>query len=314
MRRLLAGIGRSLGRVAEHHARAAVGALGRGRKNLISTLMTAAVIGISLALPATFLAAIDNIRAVAEPWESGTRASLFLNRDIDPEARADLAGRVIADDGVAAMETIEPDEALAEFETHSGLSNALDMLEENPLPAVLVVTPAARLDADGIDALIERLRLQPGVDDVRLDRQWVRRLHAIMSLALRTVWLITLLLAITVVLVVGNTIRLDIENRRQEIVITKLIGATDAFVRRPFLYAGLWYGVAGGVVSWLLVEVGRWALAEPVDHLAGLYGSGFRLLGIGASGGATLIACGAFLGLIGSWLAVARHLSAIEPR
>jgi cell division transport system permease protein len=134
------------------------------------------------------------------------------------------------------------------------------------------------------------------------------------ALVERAVWVVGGLLALAVAMVVGNTIRLDIENRRDEIVITKLIGATDAFIRRPFLYAGLWYGVAGGVLSCVLVEAGRWLLINPSRQLARLYGSGFHLQGLGFDDVALLLACGALLGWVGSWLAVGRHLAAIEPR
>ncbi len=299
---------------AEQHARAAVGALGRFRGSLGSSGMTAAVIGIALALPAAFLTVLDNVQVITDDWQGGVRASLFLAADTDAEQHQRLRSSLAAQEDINGVALIAPDEALAEFRANSELGDALDLLDENPLPAVLVVEPAAGLTPDGVDRLVERLAAEPAVESVRLDREWIRRLHAMVGLAERSTWAVALLLGITVVLVVGNTIRLDIQNRREEIVITKLIGGTDAFVRRPFLYAGLWYGLIGGLLSWVLVEVGRLALAGTVADLAQLYGSAFRLAGTGLSGGLTLLACGAFLGLLGSWLAVGRHLVAIEPR
>ncbi|PWG63105.1 permease-like cell division protein FtsX [Sediminicurvatus halobius] len=298
----------------EQHARALIGALGRLREQRAANLMTAAVIGIALALPAAFLLLLDNLELVTGDWEGRTRASLFLERNLDAEGQTDAAQQVRAVDGVARVELIPPEEALAEFRTHSGMGDALALLEENPLPPVLVVEPAAELDPAAVEAVMEELAALAPVVDVRLDREWLRRLHALMRLAERGVWVITSLLGLTVILVVGNTIRLDIENRREEIVITKLIGGTDAFVRRPFLYAGLWYGLGGGLLACILVEGGRWLLAGPAGELASLYGTGFRLRGLGLDGALTLLACGAALGLLGSWLAVGRHLSAIEPR
>lgn len=298
----------------EQHARAAVGALGRLRAGLASSIMTAAVIGIALALPASFLTVLDNLQSITGTLEGGTRASLFLQRDSGADQWQALAQQLRRRQDIATVAIITPEQALAEFRAHSGLGDALDLLEANPLPAVLVVEPAGGLTPAGIDALVDALDREPLVERLRLDREWLRRLHAIMQLAQRGVWVIALLLGLTVVLVVGNTIRLDIQSRRDEIVITKLIGGTDTFVRRPFLYAGLWYGIVGGLLSWLLVESGRLLLAGPVAELARLYGSAFRLAGAGLSGGLTLLLCGAFLGLLGSWLAVGRHLAAIEPR
>lgn len=299
---------------AEQHARALIGALGRYRESLAPSLMTTAVIGIALALPVAFLLVLDNVESLAGGWEGRTRASLFLSRDIESAGQRQLVEHIRRRGDVAAVELIGRDEALAEFRRHSGLDEALDLLGENPLPAVIVVEPAQRLEPAQIDALASALEQRPEVDRLRLDRTWVRRLHAIMQLAERAVWIVVTLLGVTAVLVVGNTIRLDIENRRDEIVITKLIGATDAFVRRPFLYSGLWYGVAGGLLSSALLMTTQLLLSGPASTLAELYESGFRAQGIGLSGVLTLVGGGALLGLLGSWTAVGRHLARIEPR
>ena len=305
---------RRLGAWGEHHLRALVGALGRFRASLAPSIMTAAVIGIALALPAGFLVVLDNVQTVTHGWAGSPRASLFLSMDTNAQQQRDLAGEIRSRPDVASVEVVTRAEALKEFRRYSGFDKALDMLDDNPLPPVLVVEPAEGLRPGAIDQLVAALGARPTVERVRLDRGWVRRLHAIMQLAERGIWVITGLLGITVVLVVGNTIRLDIENRRDEIVITKLIGATDAFVRRPFLYSGLWYGLAGGLLSVVLVELGLILLDGPAGRLAALYNSSFALAGVGLSGALTLLGCGAFLGLLGSWLAVARHLTAIEPR
>ncbi|MGD8428822.1 MAG: permease-like cell division protein FtsX [Ectothiorhodospiraceae bacterium] len=305
---------RRLGAWFEQHARAALGALGRSRRSLAPSLMTAAVIGIALALPAAFLLLLDNVQAVAGGWQGQTRASLFLSGNVGEDAQRALAHRIAERDDVASVKVITPAQAMTEFRRNSGLEDALELLEDNPLPPVIVVQPAATLTPEAVDRVMDELQRQPQVERIRLDREWVRRLHAMLQLAQRGVWVITALLGLTVVLVVGNTIRLDIENRRAEIVITKLIGATDAFVRRPFLYSGLWYGAAGGLLSCIIVEGGRLLLGGPVDDLAALYGSAFRLQGVGFSGALTLLACGAMLGLLGSWMAVGRHLAAIEPQ
>lgn len=306
LRRRIAGWG-------THHARAVGASLDQFRRSPGPSAMTAAVIGIALALPAGFLGLLDNVEAVTAQWRSGWQASLFLERDLPPASQQKLAEAIGERSEVAAVTRLSREEALAEFQRHSRFDRALELLEENPLPPVLIVEPRGDLDPNATETLMEDFRNRPEIERVRLDRQWVQRLHAFMALAERAVWLITALLSVTVILVVGNTIRLDIEGRREEIVITKLIGGTDAFVRRPFLYAGLGYGIGGGLLATVLVEGGRWVLAGPVNRLAALYDSSFRLTGIGLAGAGTLLAAGALLGLLGSWLAVSRHLTAIEP-
>ncbi|MBA1148496.1 cell division protein [Ectothiorhodospiraceae bacterium WFHF3C12] len=297
-----------------NHGRAALGALGRLVRDWTPSLMTAGVIGIALALPAAFLVLLDNLQSVTGEWGGDARASLFLHKDVKPEAYRELAQQLRGEDGVAAVSIIPPEEAMAEFQRMSGFSDALELLDENPLPPVLVVEIASGRAPAQIEALADRLGGLPQVARARLDRAWVKRLHAMMALIKRGIWVIAGLLALTVAMVVGNTIRLDIENRREEIVITKLIGGTDGFIRRPFLYAGLWYGLSGGLLACILVEAGRWLLVDPSRQLATLYGSGFRLHGLGLDDIMLLLACGAALGWAGSWLAVGRHLAAIEPR
>jgi cell division transport system permease protein len=275
--------------------------------------MTATVIGIALALPAGFLGLVDNIESVTSPWRSGWQASLFLERNLEPASQKELAARLSERSDIASVERLSSEEALDEFRRYSDFDRAIELLDKNPLPPVLIVQPTSGLTPSATDELVNAFNGYPQVERVRLDREWVERLHAMMDVAKRGAWLITALLGITVILVVGNTIRLDIENRREEIVITKLLGGTDAFVRRPFLYSGLGYGMAGGLLATVLVEGGRWILAPPVNRLASLYDSSFRLDGIGLSGAATLLATGGLLGLLGSGLAVARHLAAVEP-
>lgn len=299
----------------QRHGEAARGALGRFLRAPLHTLLTVSVLGIALALPAAFFLLLDNVERLAGGWEGGApRISLFLDRGLDAEQVEARAAELGRRDKVAAVTTIHPDEALAELRRASELDEALALLDENPLPPVVVVTVHAGLGAERVAAIADELAATAGVERMRLDREWVERLDAMVTLAQRAVWFVAALLAVAVILVVGNTIRLAIENRRQEIEIVKLIGGSNGFVRRPFLYEGLWYGFAGGALAWLLTGMGRWALAEPTHHLADLYGSGFRITGVGLEGGALLIGGGAVLGLLGAWLAVSRHLAAIEPR
>ncbi len=297
--------------LAEHRD-AAAGSLRRLAREPLSSLMTLAVIGIALALPAGLHVLLANAQAVTGGWRGEARISLFLERGVDPARARALRRELAARPGVRAVELVTPEQALAEFRRLSGFGEALDALDENPLPATLVVTPAAS-DPEALVALAARLRALPEVEAAQLDLEWVRRLHAILALARRGVAVVAALLAAAVLLVVGNTIRLEIQNRREEIVVAKLIGATDGFIRRPFLYSGLWHGLLGAALAWLLVEGALALLAGPAARLAELYASAWRPAGLGAAASLALLAGGAALGLAGAWLAVARHLREIEP-
>ena len=294
------------------HARVAVTSLGRLYRNAGTSLMTAAVIGISLSLPAAMQVLIGNAQTLSGTWEGAARISLYLKTSVsDADARA-LADKLRATPGVSDVQYISASQALAEFKQLSGFGDALAVLDKNPIPPVLVVHPADG-SPEGAAALEHSLALLPGVDQVRLDLQWLERLSAILDIVKRVTGILAGLLGLAVVLVVGNTIRLEIGGRRTEIEVSKLLGATDGFIRRPFLYHGAWYGLAGGLLACLLVGLAVILVEDPVGHLAGLYGSAFTLQGLGLVGALALLGAGALLGWAGSWLAVARHLRAIEP-
>ena len=296
------------------HAEVLLSSLGRLWRNPVASLMTVAVIGIALALPAGLHLLLENARRLSGGWDGSTQVSLFLRREVPEAESARLASTLRERPEIAETTLIPRAEALAEFRTLSGFGGALDALDENPLPDVIVVRPAPGHAAPkAVEALVAELRVVPGVEHARLDMQWVKRLYALMEIVRRGVEVVALLLGLAVLLVVGNTIRLDIQNRRREIEVAKLIGATDAFIRRPFLYSGAWYGLFGGVAAWLLVSMALWATGGPVQQLALLYQSQFRLIAADAGTVLTLLVGGALLGLLGSWLAVGRHLAAIEP-
>jgi cell division transport system permease protein len=188
------------------------------------------------------------------------------------------------------------------------------VLKDNPLPDTVVVTPT--LDAgtpQGTERLRAAIAAMPDVQLVQLDTDWIKRLQAILDVARHVVMLTGVLLGLGVVLIVSNTIRLDILNRRAEIEVMKLVGASDGFTRRPFLYTGVWYGLGGGVLALLLVALGTVFLDEPVARLAVLYGSSFRLEGLSVVSMLQVLAAAAALSWAGSWLAVRRHIRAIEP-
>ena len=189
----------------------------------------------------------------------------------------------------------------------------LDHLESNPLPHAIIVQPPAGTDTLTIKTLLSKLESLPQVDIAKLDTEWLEKLFTIIEIAKRTVIIISLLFSFAVLLIIGNTIRLDIQSRYQEIIVTKLIGATNAFIRRPFLYSGVWYGLFGGLLSWLIVELSLIALSGPISTLNLLYQSQYNLITFSFIDFIIIISASTLLGLAGSWLAVARHLNDIEP-
>jgi len=289
--------------------------LGLMARSPLSTLMTAAVLGIALALPAALYLTLDSVGRMTGHWESGNRISVFLaTTQNDKDARA-LAQRLLKWQEVERVSVITRDQALAEFRNMSGFADVLEAFDDsNPLPAVLTVEPAARFgDPATMETLAASLQRLPEVDAARFDLQWLKRFDAIVEIFRRAVYLLGGLLALGVVLIVGNTIRLGIENRREEIEIARLFGATNAFIRRPFLYGGMLYGLAGGCLAWAILAGGFLVLSPAVARLVALYGGSYRLTGPGPEASLGLLLAGVGLGLAGAWLAVGRHLQAAAP-
>ena len=298
----------------QRHAQVALDSLGRLYRNRVSSLMTAAVIAIALAMPAGLYLLLGNLERLSGTWDGQASMSVFLKNSVPASTAQELAKRVREWPEVQSVQLVTPDEALQEFSQHSGFAGVLDALDENPLPAVLVVLPASDYsNPAAASTLRDRFSRLPETELAQLDLEWVQRLAAILEIARRGILITGCLLALAVLLMIGNTIRLEIQNRREEILVTKLIGATNGFVRRPFLYCGIWYGVCGAIIAWLLVETGFWLLSEPVANLAGLYQSDFHLETLPLQLLWMLVTGGVCLGLLGSWLAVGRHLDAIEP-
>lgn len=303
----------ALHRWAQAHARSFFFSLGKLYRRPLGSLLTVTAMGITLALPAGLQVLIQNVSTVSSAWQGSIQASLFLRDPVDAAAGAQLARTLEAREDVAETQYLSREASLAEFRRLSGFSEALDLLPENPLPAVIIVRPTSALDPAGVAQLMETLSALPEVELAQLDQAWLERLHGLLRILSRGVWLLAAGLALAVVVTVGNTIRLDIEHRRDEIVIMKLIGAPTAFIRRPFLYTGFWYGLGGGIVAWLSVQFAVLALAGPAETLAGLYGSDYRLRGLGPAATGLMLASGLVLGLLGAALTVQRQLRGIEP-
>mgnify|MGYP001816197535 CR=1 FL=1 len=297
-----------------HHLQGALASLGRLQRSPLPSAMTIAVIGIALALPGALYVLARNLDQLSGSWQQTAAISLFLKVDVGLEQAEALARRLRGRPDILTVEVIPPEAALQELSAADGFAEAVAQLEENPLPTVLALRPSPQLaTAAALEALGGQLSALEEADFARLDTEWIQRFQALVDLAQRGVWLLGAALALGVLLVIGNTIRLEIENRRSEIQIMELVGATHGFIRRPFLYTGAWYGLLGGVTAWLLIALAIALLQGPVSRLAALYDAGFSLTGLGAGAAMTLLAGSALLGLLGSWLSVGRHLAASEP-
>jgi len=296
------------------HISTAVAALGRLSRQPFASLLTILVIAVTLALPAALQLVIKNAQSLSSSWDNALDFSVYLNKDVSVETAQNLVNIVGQRADVESVSLISADDALAEFREQSGFGDALDQLTDNPLPHTLLVRPSAANTEISMGLLNEELGNLPEADFVQVDTEWVQRFHAILDILERAIAIGAALLGAAIVVIIGNTIRLDIQNRREEIEVTKLIGASNAFVRRPFLYIGLWYGLGGGLLALALVQYGLFALDEPVARLAGLYNSAFSALNLSLRESAIIVGAGVALGLLGSWLAAARHMRRIEPR
>ncbi len=296
----------------KHHQSSALEALTRILRTPGQSLPTCMVIAIALALPALLYLGLANMERQAEKWQAPAQISVFLHKRASTAATDKLGQQLTGDARIESWYLVTPEQALQDFQTASGFGDVLADLDENPLPPVIVITPQ-ELSLSELAAMRSQLAEEPLVESVLLDLEWVARLQQIMALIERVVSALGLLLAVGVVLIVGNVIRLAISNRKDEIVIAKLVGASDGFVRRPFLYTGLWYGLFGGLLAVLMLMLANAWLAGPIARLAALYSTSFRLAGLGVGGACGLVLAAGVLGSMGAWLSVSKHLSAIRP-
>lgn len=296
------------------HAQGLFSSLGRLARAPITSAMTIAVLAIAISLAGGFYILVANAQQLTGNLESSNQISLFLKQDISDSEGRKLADKLDDSPDIGSVEVISKQRGMEEFRTYSGFGEALDALDENPLPIVLQVVPKNSLDdLQIIEPLLHRFNALPEVDFVQMDMQWVKRLQSMMELAKRGVTVLSLLLSMAVLFITGNTIRLELHNRREEVVIAKLIGATDAFIQRPFLYVGFWYGLLAGIFAWFIDTVMMLILRQPMEKLSALYDSHFRALFFSYSESFLLLAITAMLGVIGSWIVLVYQLRKLNP-
>jgi cell division transport system permease protein len=305
----------SLSSYGTRHAQAFLGALGRLARNPLATILTLMVVAVALALPMSLKLFVTNARMATGDFKNAVDLSVYLKTDTALTKAQQLASSARQRHGVADVTLIPSDQALEEFRTYSGFGQALEVLEQNPLPHVLHVHPAPDAStAAALDALKQYFTAWPEVEMVQIDSDWVMRFNAILDVVRRVLFIVAALLGLGVLAVVGNTIRLEILNRRAEIEVTKLVGGSNGFVRRPFLYTGVLYGLGGALLAWAIMGIIVLVLASPVATLAQLYGSHYLLSGPDHQDTGALLGGGAILGWLGAWISANRHLRSIEPR
>lgn len=296
------------------HIRQAVASLGEIWRTPISSLMTIMVLGFSLSLPSALYVLAKNGQQVSAHWGSASEISLFVKPQT---SRADITALMKSlqlDPRISRVNWLEKDQALEEFQQQSGFGEALQYLDENPLPDVLIITPSqSHLAAAQASALLATLQSNPEIDYGKLDIQWLERLNAVITLIKDTTGALGLLLCVSVVLIIGNTIRLAILNSKSEIEVMKLVGATDAFIQRPFLYTGFWYGVIGSLLSWIVITSLLWWIESAANQLTQLYQQSVQIYGLTLGESLWLMLIAASMGLLGAWFSVNKHIQAIEP-
>lgn len=297
------------------HAHALFSSLGRLVASRLNAVLTIIVLSISISLACGFYLLVENVQQLTSDLETSNQISLFLRDDVSLASATKLANGIKLDPSVQAVKVITKEQALKEFEQFSGFGEAIRALEKNPLPIVLQVIPKNSLEeGQNIETLVENFKQAGEVDFAQLDLEWVKKLQLMIDVAQCSVVLLGILLSLAVLFITGNTIRLELYNRKDEILIAKLVGATNSFVQRPFLYSGFWIGFFSGISAWFIVTIMMLILKQPVEKLSMLYNSSFHLSFMGFFETVSLIAVSSGLGIAGSWVVVQLQLQQLKIR
>jgi cell division transport system permease protein len=296
------------------HAHALFSSLGRLVRTPFTSTMTILVMAIAISLATGFHLLVINMQQLTGKMESTNQISLFLKSSVSEGTGNVLADKIRKNSQIEKVMLITKEQALDEFKTHSGFGDALQLLETNPLPIVIQVLPKNTLDdMQSVENLMKDFAKLPQVDFAKMDMQWVKRLQSIMQIMERGVFLLAILLGLAVLLITGNTIRLELQNRRDEVLVAKLVGATHSFIQRPFLYTGLWLGFSSGFVAWTLVSLMMLILQSPIEKLSVLYDGAFNVLYLSFTDTVTLLIIASMLGMIGAWIVLRYQLKQIKP-
>lgn len=297
-----------------NHAHGLFSSLGRLSRSPFTSAMTILVLAIAISLAACFYIVVANIQQLTGNLQASNQMSLFLKEHITDAAGQKLAEQIRQNASVEAIKFITKAQAMEEFKANSGFGDALNALDSNPLPSVIQVLPKNALENnDDIDKLMVEFKQLPQVDFVQVDMQWVERVQTIMLIAGRGVSLVSLLLGFAVTFITGNTIRLELQNRQDEVFISKLVGATHSFIQRPFLYTGFWLGFIGGFLAWLIVTIMLLILEDPVEKLSTLYNASFELLFLSFSEFILLLMISSSAAVLGAWAVLHYQLRRLKP-
>jgi cell division transport system permease protein len=297
----------------DSHAHALFSSLGRLVASPLNSIVTTIVLSLSISLACGFYLLVENTEQLTSDLETSNQISLFLRDDVSLTSATRLANGIKLDPSVQDVKIITKEQALKEFEEFSGFGDAIKALEKNPLPIVLQVIPKNSLeDGQNMETLVENFKQAGEVDFAQLDLQWVKRLQLMIDVAHISVSLLGVLLSLAVLFITGNTIRLELLTRKDEIVIAKLVGATNGFVLRPFLYSGFWIGFFSGVSAWFIVTILMLILKQPIEKLSMLYNSSFHLQFMGFFETVALIFLASTLGVVGSWVVARLQIRQIK--
>jgi cell division transport system permease protein len=296
------------------HAHALFSSLGRLVASPFSSVMTIVVLAIAISLASGFYILVANLQQLAGNLEASNQISLFIKDEISEARTNKLADSIRKNPDIQEVKIITKEQGLADFQAYSGFGEAVKALEKNPLPLVIQVLPKQTLENEQVlNTLLDDFGRLAEVDFAQMDMQWVKRLQSIMEVVRSGVILLSLLLGAGVLFITANTIRLELYNRRDEVVIAKLVGATNGFVIRPFLYSGFWIGFFSGVTAWFIVTVIMLILKQPVETLSRLYDSAFHVLFLGFAETLALLLISSVLGVVGSWIVLHFQLQQLKP-
>jgi cell division transport system permease protein len=299
-------------KIRQLHGKDVRSSLARIRSTPFSSFMTVFVIAVALLLPALLFSFKSNFDSVLGGFQSNAQFTLYLKQNLNESDGIRVSNDLLQEQGVNSTRFISADQALLEFTAGSGFAGIIESLETNPLPATIVVVPTAAA-VENIDALAQRLLALPEVELVQIDSQWLQRLAAMSALLAALIRSLSAIVIIGLFFIVGNTIKLSVENRKDEIRVIKLVGGTNGFIARPFLYAGLFYGLCGGLLAWILQLAVFAGFSGPLRELTGLFESSFELSGMGPGGTLGLVLAGGTIGWIAALLASHRYIAQIEP-